>query len=153
MYAEDGAIPSKTALAPGDPFLGRIKATSVPPPRTAKAVKRSIAKVENIKDRESTTLFLKLYSQSPMDDADKITILNDTGPGSTPQEPLALVAKMSDPECSALESEERGGLASAAEPVTTPSELRYGTSIHHTFSAFLFVISEGSVLSALRRRF
>ena len=87
-----------------------------------------------------------------MDDADKVTILNDTGPGSTPQEPLALVAKMSDPERSALESEERGGLASASEPVTKPSELRYGTSIHHSFSTFLFVTYEGSVLSALRRR-
>jgi hypothetical protein len=75
-----------------------------------------------------------------MDDAHKVTILNGTGPGSTPQEPLALVAKMSDSERSDLESEERGGLASAAEPDTTPLEIRYRTSIQHS-PTFLFVTS------------
>ena len=64
-----------------------------------------------------------------MGDADKVTILNGTGPGSSPEEPLALVAKMSNSERRALESEKRGGLASAAEPDTTPSKIRYGTSI------------------------
>jgi hypothetical protein len=123
IYAEDGAIPSKTSVTPGDVFLGRIKARSVPPPRNAEAVKCSIAKVENIKDSTRSSLFLTPYSESPMSDAEKITILNGTGPGSTSQEPLALVAKMSDPERRALESEGRDGLASAAETDTTP---RYG---------------------------
>jgi hypothetical protein len=134
IYAEDGAILSNTPVAPGDPFLGRIKVRSVPPPRTVKAVKGSIAKVENIKNRESTSLFLTPYSQSPMDDAEKVTILNRTGPGSTPQEPLVLVAKMSDSERSDLESEGRGRLASAAEPArdTTALEIRYRTSIQHS---------------------
>jgi hypothetical protein len=99
IYAEDGIVPSRTP-APGDPFLGRIKAKSVPPPHrdTAMAVKRTIAKLENIKDRESTSLFLTPYSQLPMGNADKITNLNQTasGPGSTPQEPLAFVAKCKD---------------------------------------------------------
>ena len=39
IFAEDGAIPSKIPFAAGDPFLGRIKDISVPPPRTVKAVK------------------------------------------------------------------------------------------------------------------
>ena len=134
IYAEDGAIPSNTAATPGDPFLGRIKVRSVPPPRTAKTVKRYIAKSENIKDRGSTSLFLTSYSKSPMDDTQKIiTILNGTGPGSTPQEPLALVAKMSDPERNTLESDGRVGLANAAEPDTTPPGIRYGTSIQRSF--------------------
>ena len=41
-----------------------------------------------------------------MDDVG-VTILNGNGPGSTPQEPLVLVAKMSDSERSALESKRR----------------------------------------------
>ena len=65
-----------------------------------------------------------------MGDADKITALNRiaSGPGSTPQDPLAFVAKISG---SALESDGRGGLENAAEPTdTTPdSEIRYRTSI------------------------
>ena len=133
IYAEDGAIPSKTPVAACNPFLARINAKSVPPPRTVKVVRCSIAKVENISDRESTTLFLTPCSQTPMDDAEKVTI---TGLGSTPQEPLALVAKMSDSERRALESR-RGGLASDAESDTM---IQYRTSIQH-FRAFLFVTS------------
>ena len=143
IYAEDGAIPLKTP-APGDPFLGRIKARSVAPPHTAQAVKRSIAKVENIKDFTSTSLFLTPYSQSPIGDTGKVAILNRTGPGSTPQEPLAVVAKMSDSEWSALDSESggRGELASAAEPETTPLGIRYRTFTQHSStSTFLFITS------------
>ena len=132
IYAEDGALPSNTPVAPSDPFLGRIKIRSVPPPRTVKAVKRSITKVEKIKDHESTTVFLTPYSKSPLDDAEKVTILNGTGPGSTPQEPLALVAKMSDSDRSALDSNGGVGLSNAAESNTTPSEIRYGKSIQQS---------------------
>ena len=139
IYAEDGALPSKSPFSPGDPFLGRIKFGSVPPPRTAKTVKRSIAKVENLKDRESTSLFLSPYSQAPMDDVEKITIVNGTGPGSTAQEPLALVTTMSEPERSNLESGRRGGLANAAEPDTTPPGIRFGTSVQNFPFQVLFL--------------
>ena len=126
-------MPSKTPATPGDPFIGRIKVRSVPPPRTAKTVKRCIAKLENIKDHGSTSLFLTSYSKSPIDDSEKIiTILNGTGPGTTPQEPLALVAKMTYSERSALDSGRRGGHTkkkNAAKPDTTPPGIRYGTSI------------------------
>ena len=133
IYAEDGAIPSKAPVAPSDPFLGRIKFRSVPPPRTAKTVKRCIAKLENIKDRGNTSLFLTSYSKSAMDDAENVTILNGNGPGSTPQEPLALVTKMPDSERSDLESRRRGGHSNAAEPDTTPPGIRYGTFIQQSF--------------------
>jgi hypothetical protein len=156
IYAEDGAIPSKAPVASGNPFLGRIKARSVAPPHTVQNVKRSIANVEDIKDRTITTLFLTPRSQSPLGDAEKVTIFNRTGPGSMPQEPLALVAKMSVSERSALESDGRGELASAAdsEPDTTPPSIRYRTSIQHS-PTFLFInISTvgGSILSALLRQ-
>ena len=142
IYSEDGAIPLKTPVPtfPGDPFLGRIKAISVPPPHTSKTVKCSIAKVECIKDPTKTILFLSPYSQSPTGDADKVDILNRTGPGSTPQEPLAIVAKMSDSDRSDLESERRGELASAAEPDTMSPEIRYRKSFQHC-PTFLFVTS------------
>ena len=68
-----------TPVAPGDLFLGHIKARSVPPPRIAESVKCTIATMENIKDIESTILFLTPYSKFPMGDADKVIILNGTG--------------------------------------------------------------------------
>jgi hypothetical protein len=69
--------------------------------------------MENIEDHTRACLFLTPYSESPMGDDDKFTILNRTGPGSTPQEPLALVAKISDLERSALELGGRGGPSAA----------------------------------------
>jgi hypothetical protein len=126
----------------------------VPPPRSVKAVKRSIANVENIKHCERTSLFLTTYSESPMDDADMFTIQNGTGPGSNPQEPLAFVAKLSDSERSALESDGRVRLASTSKHETIPPDIRHGTSIRHPPSTFLFITSfiGGSVLCGLRRR-
>ena len=151
IYAEDGAIPSKAPFTSDNPFLGRIKARSVAPPHTVRNVKSSIANVEGIKDR--TTLFLTPHSQSPMGDADIITIVNRTGPGSMPQEPLALVANMSVSERSALESEGKDELTSAAdlEPDTT---IQYRTSIQHPPTILFINISTvgGSILSALLRR-
>ena len=82
----------------------------------------------NLKDNTDINLFLTSYSQSPIGDAEKLTtILNGTG--STPQEPLALVVKMSDSERSALESDGRGSLGSSTGPDTTPADNRYCTSI------------------------
>jgi hypothetical protein len=157
IYAEDGAIPSKAPVDSGNPFLGRIKARSVAPPHTVQNVKSSIANVEDIKDRTiTTTLFLTPHSQSPMNDAEEITIVNRTGPGSMPQEPLALVAKMSVSERSALESvlEGKDELASATDSESEPdTTIRYRTSIQHP-PTFLFInISTvgGSILSALQR--
>jgi hypothetical protein len=156
IYTEDGAIPSKAPVASGNPFLGRIKDRFVAPPHTVRNVKRSIEYVEDIKDRKTTTtLFLTPHSQSPMGDAEEIIIVNRTGPGSMPQEPLALVAKMSvsDSEQSALESEGKDELASAADS-ETDTTIRYRTSIQRP-PTFLFInISTvgGSILSALLRR-
>jgi hypothetical protein len=75
-----------------------------------------------------------------MSDIDKFTILNGTGPGSTPEECLALVAKLSDSERSTLESDGRGGVASATEPDTTHPDVRYGAFIQHS-PTFLLVPS------------
>ena len=69
--------------------------------------------------------------------------IDGTGPGSTPQEPLALVAKMSDFERSVLDSEGRSGpsgLASAAEHDTTSPDIPYRTYIQHSLT-FLLVTS------------
>ena len=87
-----------------------------------------------------------------MGDADKVAILNRTCPGSTPQEPLALVAKMSDSERSALESGERGGLAEPINNTASP-EIRYRASIL-LFSRHDNILTVGgSALSALRLQF
>ena len=107
----------------------------MPPPHrdTAKAVKRSIAKVEKIEDRTNTDFFPTPYSQLPMDNTDKVTN-HLPGPGSTPQEPLAFVARISDSERSASESE---GRAVVNAVLDTSPEIRYRAS----FITFLLFFS------------
>ena len=83
----------KSPFTSGDPFLGRIKAMSVPPPRIAKTVKRSITKVENIKGGEGTSLFLTPYSQSPMDDADMVIFRDGIGRGDANKDTQEIVWK------------------------------------------------------------
>ena len=130
IFAEDGAVYSKAPADPSNPFLGRIKSRSVPPPHhdTARGIKCSIAKVENIEDR-ACNLFLTPYSQSPMGNADKVTSLNSA------TRPLALVARISDSERSALKFEDE--LDSESADTTTPA-IRYRTSIQPTTHTFFF---------------
>lgn len=103
VYAEDGPIPSKTSTLPDDPFLGRVKAMSIAPPHTVVSIVRGLMTIENIEDSTPASLFLTPSSQSPMDSAGKVTILHRSGAGFMPQEPLALVVKLSDAERSNLE--------------------------------------------------
>ena len=87
-------------------------------------------------DPTTISLFLTPSNQSPMGDADKVTIFNraQAGPGSTPQNPLALVAKMSDSERSALKSRRASRLA---EPNTSSPGIRCRTSVQHSYSSFV----------------
>jgi hypothetical protein len=150
IYAEDGAIPSKTSTTPNDPFLGRIKAKDVAPPHNVKSVKLCLAEVEGISASTQTSLglFLTPYSQSPMDDTLKVTILHRTGPGSLPQEPLALIAKMTDSERRTLESKR-----STAEPGTPPQNIRYSKPIcSTTFFRNLKTVTVSSLLFTLRQQ-
>jgi hypothetical protein len=142
VYAEDGFLHSKTTFIADDPFLGRVKATSVPPPHTVVSVKRSLAKVEEISDDTSTSLFLTLYSQSPMDDTSKVTILDRTGAGFMPEEPLALVAKFVD------EFGRRREDLGAVVPGTTSPNSRYSMPLC-TIYPFFSNIRCPSLLSAL----
>jgi hypothetical protein len=108
VYAEDGAIPSRNSATADDPFLGRIKANSIAPPHTVTSLKRCLAKFEAINDDAIIGLFLTPSSQSPMNSAGKVSLSSGTGPGSIPQEPLALVAKISDSDQRDLESGQTG---------------------------------------------
>ncbi|KAF7338851.1 hypothetical protein MSAN_02208000 [Mycena sanguinolenta] len=48
VYTPDGAIPSKTAFDPQNPYLGRIAVRSVPPPHKAAALQRLLMTVEGL---------------------------------------------------------------------------------------------------------
>ena len=117
IYDEDGAICSKKPVNPDNPFLGRMKAKSVPPPHNVASVKCCIANFEGIKEDTPTSLFVTLYSKSPMGKADKVSILNRKGLGSMPKEYLVLVARLSPQQRKVLESDGRGEYVNAQSSV------------------------------------
>jgi hypothetical protein len=129
IYTENGGIPSKRPVSADSPFLGQIKATSIPPPHTANSVKRSIARVEDIKDRARTILCLTPYSLLPMEDVDDIGILDPMGPGFSPEEPVAFVAKVTDLELGGSDRSGKTQRSIRSEGSTGP-ETQYCKSIY-----------------------
>ncbi|KAJ7504750.1 hypothetical protein B0H11DRAFT_1980636 [Mycena galericulata] len=93
-YAPDGAIPSKTAWDPSNPLIGRVKATSVPPPLNVASLKRTLAHAESIPDPLGvrTVLWRLPSAQTSMDDEEKVSILGvGSGIALTPEDAVALV--------------------------------------------------------------
>ena len=101
---------------------------------TVTSLKRCLAKFENIEDHLCTNIFVTSFDKFPMDDTSEVTILKCTGLGYMPQEPLALLAKLSDSEKGSFRSRE-GEIVGPVVTETTP----YILSI--TFIAALIDIS------------
>jgi hypothetical protein len=87
IYTEDGEIASIDAQ------VTRLLSMSVSPPHNVDSLKRAICATERIRDCSRTSLFLSPSSKAPMTDAGRISILTSGGPGSIPEEPVALVIK------------------------------------------------------------
>ncbi|KAJ7146948.1 hypothetical protein C8R44DRAFT_758529 [Mycena epipterygia] len=96
VYTLDGAIPSKSAFDSNDPFVGRIAARSVPPPRTVTSLKKCLTNMENISDPAGlrSVIYLTPAAPAPMSNSEKVVILGPgagTFNGSTPETAFALV--------------------------------------------------------------
>lgn len=81
-----------------NPFIARIKATSVPPPHTVASLKRALVQAEELPDPSGdlTALFKTRDARKAMAKGARVDIL--TGElGATPQTPVALVF-LTDPE-------------------------------------------------------
>ncbi|KAJ7686277.1 hypothetical protein B0H17DRAFT_1072205 [Mycena rosella] len=92
VYAPDGAIPARKAPDPGNPFIGRIKATSVPPPHNVLSLKRALGKAEGLLDPSGCrTLIYRLHSATLPEDATARVSLLGPGLGETPETAVALV--------------------------------------------------------------
>ncbi|KAJ6522628.1 hypothetical protein DFH09DRAFT_1330434 [Mycena vulgaris] len=92
IYMVDGAIPSKTDSQSGNPFVGRIQATSVPPPHTVASLKRALVQAEELPDPNGdlTGFFQTTGARTAMIPGARVTIL--TGDiGATPETGFALV--------------------------------------------------------------
>jgi hypothetical protein len=90
-YCLDGAIPSKRAYPGGSPFVGRIKATSIPPPHSVASLKRALVQAEELPDPtgELTGIFQSIDARNAMVAARVVLLTGELG--ATPDAALALV--------------------------------------------------------------
>ena len=90
LYADGYAMPSKVAINPEEPCLGRIRADSVAPPHTPTSIKRCISRVERNSALVHADLFSDTSSATPLKEG-QISILHPDGPGLSPNNPMAIV--------------------------------------------------------------
>ena len=83
-------MPSKVAIDPEEPCLGRIRADSVAPPHSPASIKRCISRVERTPALANANLFADITCDTPLKEG-HISILRTDGPGLSPNEPMAIV--------------------------------------------------------------
>ena len=83
-------MPSKVAINPEEPSLGRIRADSVPPPHSPASIKRCISRVERTPALVHADLFANISCHTSLKNG-HISNLHTDGPGLSPNEPMAIV--------------------------------------------------------------
>jgi hypothetical protein len=91
LYADDYEIPSKVAIDPEEPSLGRIRTDSVTPPHSLTSIKLCISRVERTPALAYANLFADSSCDAPLKEGHHMSILRTDGPGSSPNEPMAIV--------------------------------------------------------------
>jgi hypothetical protein len=90
LYADGYEKPSKVAVDPEEPSLGRIRVDSVAPPHSPTSIKRCISRVEKNPALSQADLFADTSSDTPLKEG-HTSILRTDGPGLSPNEPMAVV--------------------------------------------------------------
>jgi hypothetical protein len=83
-------MPSKVAIDPEEPSLGRIRADSVPPLHSAASIKRCISRVERTPELADAKLFADISCKTPLKEG-HIPIFRTDCPGLSPNKPMAIV--------------------------------------------------------------
>ena len=83
-------MPSKVAIDPEEPSLGRIRADFVAPPHSPASIKRCISRMERTPELVHADLFADISCDIPLKEG-HISILDTDGPGLSPNEPMAIV--------------------------------------------------------------
>ena len=90
LYANDCEIPSKVAIDPEEPSLGRIRADSITPPHSPATIKGYISRVEKTPALIHADLFADISCNTPLKEG-HISILRTDYPGQSPKKPMAIV--------------------------------------------------------------
>ena len=89
LYADNCERPSKVAIDPKEPSLGRIRADSVAPPHSPATIKRCISRVERTPELVHGNVFANISCHTPLKEG-HISSLHTDGPGMSRNEPMAI---------------------------------------------------------------
>jgi hypothetical protein len=124
LYTKDGAIESYNHIYSNDRSIGRILTKAVAPPHTVSSLKRYLCKIEGFPGAENSDLYETLSSQSAiMPDSTRISLLGQSGIGSSVDDPAALVIGNKDFEKRAGDTDVSKDLPETPDTTDT----RYGT--------------------------
>jgi hypothetical protein len=90
-------MPSKVAIDPEEPSLGRIRVDSIAPPHCPTSIKRRISRVERIPGLSHANLFADTLCDTPLKEG-HISLLGTDGTGLSPSEPMAIVQVKKSPD-------------------------------------------------------
>jgi hypothetical protein len=107
VFYRGGAVPSRAAVLPPNPesiFIGRTLAHLVAPPHTAASLKRHIIQIEKLAKEQDidahSCLFLSISDREPVDGSVFMPIMDNLGPGASPNSALCLLIDADAPsEC------------------------------------------------------
>ena len=93
VFFDGGAVPTQHPATPDDPFLGRVLATSIAPPRNVDSITCGLMTHEDVVNHrdQSIGLYSTESGLSTVIDNSGIDILNHAGTGSTPGDALDVV--------------------------------------------------------------
>lgn len=122
LYTVDGPIEASTSVYKNDEYLGRISVKSITP-HTVTSFTRCVLKIEGfIGTVAKSELFASVSSQFPMDGSTHLSVFEDSGPGLSEYEPMALVIDPPDAKssrvCNFLVSESK--MTELIEPLDEP---------------------------------
>jgi len=94
VYNKRGIVLSKQPADSNDPYVGRISVDHIPPPHTAVSVMRCISRIEELDNTwQSQLLFSSTSSESSISEVEHVPIFSSDRPGSTPEDPMAIVSE------------------------------------------------------------
>ena len=91
LYANDDEMPSKVAIDPEKPSLGRIRTDFVPPLHSPASIKRCISRMEGTPALAHADIFVDKSCDIPLLKEGYILIIRTDGSGLSQNRPLAIV--------------------------------------------------------------
>ena len=92
VYDKGGAIATKMSFVTDDEFLGRVDTLSVTPPHTVASLRARIVSAEGLV-KSTIQLFKDTDGDALMNDNDQFSLLAQTYPGCTEDDPIAIVCE------------------------------------------------------------